>query len=323
MLSKNNKPIAISPSRNRKTGNPLEILRSNQNPTIRRLAGLRNHRRRRAAGVILVDGARESLRGIAAGFRLLGFYEPVSSDAGPGVEETEPLQQTDDLQRVRAHAIEHGVYRGVAPKLFPKICYGEAADRCLAELEAPGDTLADLPALPPGLILVLDQVEKPGNLGAIFRSADAAGVSAVLLSECPSDRFNPNAIRGSLGAVFTVPSAKGSQSEIADFLALNVDEVLAMRVEGSHSLYQTNLRADGPRGRIAVVLGSESDGLGDRWEVWQKKPDAGQSALPEDKITGIHLPMAGQIDSLNVSVSAALLAFECVRQRSQASPDSS
>ncbi|EMI42790.1 TrmH family RNA methyltransferase [Rhodopirellula sp. SWK7] len=287
----------------------MEILRSSQNATIRRLVGLRNNRRRRAAGVVLVDGARETLRAIESGMRLLGFYEQVDGEALP-------VEGGPELREVRSHAIEAGVYRGVTRELFSKVCYGEADDRCLAEFAHPGDSLSDLPTLKPGLVLVLDRVEKPGNVGAIFRTADGAGISAVLLCDCPSDRFNSNAIRGSLGAVFTVPSASGTASEIADFLSKQVDEVFAMRVEGSTSLYTVNLRADGPRGRNAVIMGSEADGLGQRWQTWQKPNDSAGSSSSEVSIPGIHLPMAGRVDSLNVSVSAALVLFEAVRQRS-------
>lgn len=286
----------------------MEILRSSQNATIRRLVGLRSNRRRRAAGVILVDGARETRRAVEAGLVLRGFFEQVDADG-------HAVTNGIDGEFVRSHASAAGVYRGVVGELFSKICYGEAADRCVAEFDAPGDGLADLPPLGPGLILVLDGVEKPGNVGAVFRTADATGVSAVLLSDCPGDRFNANAIRGSLGAVFTVPSAAGSQQEISEFLAREVDDVFAMRVEGSQSLYDVSLHSTGPHGRIAVVLGSEADGLGERWQRWPNTANADCTDAGGCPITGIHLPMAGRVDSLNISVSAAVVAFESVRQR--------
>ncbi len=306
--AKNNKSNRFSPSSQPERPITLEILRSSQNATIRRLIGLRNNRRRRAAGVILVDGARETRRAIESGRELLGFFEQVDAAQRPVLNGT-------DLQLIREHAIRAHVYRGVVADLFAKICYGEAGDRCVAEFAVASDSLADLPELPPGLILILDQVEKPGNIGAVFRTADAAGVAAVLLSDCPSDQFNSNAIRGSLGAVFTIPAATGSQAEIAGFLADQVDEVWAMRVEGSRSLFETDLSASGPRGRIAVILGSEADGLGNRWQTWQKNDVSSASPSTQQVIGGIHLPMAGRVDSLNVSVSAAVLAFEAVRQR--------
>lgn len=277
----------------------MEILRSAQNTTIRRLISLRNNRRRRAAGVILVDGARETLRGIESGLKLNAFFEPVDA-AGNCVGEL------DGLAESRQHAIHLGVHRGVSPELFAKVCYGEAQQRCVAEFATPADRISDLPPPQPGLILVLDRVEKPGNVGAIFRTADAAGVAAVLLCDCPSDRFNSNAIRGSLGAVFTVPSASGSQDEINHYLMQHTEQVFSMRVEGATSLYSTDLTSRS----IAVVLGSEAEGLADRWQHWGELPD-------RREVIGVKLPMNGFVDSLNVSVSAAIVAYEANRQRSQ------
>ncbi|WP_231603102.1 TrmH family RNA methyltransferase [Neorhodopirellula pilleata] len=259
---------------------------------------MRNHRRRRAAGVVLVDGARETLRAMESGLNLRGFYEPVDDSGEFSVE-------VDGLTDARRRAIELGKHRGVIREVFAKMCYGEAMQRCVAEFDAPGDRLADLPPLQPGLILVLDRVEKPGNLGAVFRSADAAGVAAVLLCDCPSDRFNSNAIRGSLGAVFSVPSASGTQVEVNEYLTQHVSRVAAMRVEGAGSLFEFDFRCD----QVAVILGSEADGLGERWMTW------GPPNEPR-LVDAVKLPMAGQVDSLNVSVSAAIVAYEAVRQRS-------
>jgi TrmH family RNA methyltransferase len=274
----------------------LEILRSAQNATIRRLISLRNHRRRRAAGVVLVDGARETLRAIESGMHLQAFFEPVDG-AGRFIGDV------DGLDEARQKAIDQGVHRAVSQDLFAKVCYGEAQQRCVAEFDTPTDRIADLPP-PSGLILVLDRVEKPGNVGAIFRTADAAGVSTILLCDCPSDRFNFNAIRGSLGAVFTVPAASGSQDEVNAYLDRYADRVFGMRVEGAISLYENDLRT----GVVAVIVGSEADGLADRWQQW------GQGAKRQ-AVVGVKLPMTGFVDSLNVSVSAAIVAYEANRQR--------
>lgn len=293
---------------------PMEIIRSPQNPTIRRLVQLRKHRRRRAAGVVLVDGARETLRAIEAGLTLRAYFEPVDDFALPSVPSGDPsdFQSTgnerSDVESgaVRSAAIAAGVYCGVSKGVFEKIGYGDASRGCVAEFTAPGDRIIDLPNPSPGLILVLDRVEKPGNVGAIFRSADAAGVAAVLMCDCPSDRFNSNAIRGSLGAVFTVASASGSIDEVNDYLSRHVDQVFAMRVEGACSLHETDLRGT----CVAVILGSEADGLADRWRQW------GPADRRSD-VTGVKLPMTGLVDSLNVSVSAAIVAYEALRQRSK------
>ncbi|MEO9935490.1 RNA methyltransferase [Rhodopirellula bahusiensis] len=273
----------------------METIRSLQNAAVRRIVSLRRSRKRRAAGVVLVDGPRESLRAIEAGLKLAAFYE-IESKASDSANQSEMPEQAV----ARRHAMDAGVHRWVTADVFRKIAYTASTDRCVAEFVAPDDSLEQLAnhsSFNDGLILVLDRVEKPGNLGAVFRSADAAGVSAVLLSDCPSDRFNPNAIRGSLGAVFTVPSASGSGSDVSSFLQTHGYRVAAMRVEGSRPLFEFDLR-----GKVAVVLGSEADGLAGRW--------AGDSVEP------VALPMAGHVDSLNVSVSAAVVAYETVRQRS-------
>ena len=268
------------------------MIRSPQNATIRRLAGLRNHRRRRASGSMLVDGPRETLRAIEAGIELMGFYEPWNESegwqAGP-----------PELLRVREHAREKKCHRGVQDQAFAKIKYGEGSERCVAEMKVPVRHFEGLPSPPQGLILVLDGIEKPGNIGAVFRTADAAGVEAVLLSDCPCDVFNPNAIRASLGAVFTVPLAAGTADQVADWLLRWKISVLAMRVEAADSLYESQLA-----GPVAVILGSEANGLGDRWKQ-----------LGGHRVSGLVLPMSGRVDSLNVSVSAAVVAYEALRQR--------
>ena len=148
------------------------------------------------------------------------------------------------------------------------------------------------------LVLILDQVEKPGNIGAIFRSADAADVDAVLLCES-GDAFNPNAIRSSLGAVFHVACASGSEVELADFLVRHHVHVLAARVESSDSLWTTDLRRP-----TAIILGSEAEGIGNRWQEINGEP-----------VQGIHIPIAGNVDSLNAANSAAVIAYEARRQR--------
>lgn len=287
----------------------LEIIRSSRNAAIRRLLTLRNNRRRRAEGAVLVDGARETLRAIESGLTLRAFYEPVNASG-------DTLIDVDGIEAARQHASEIGVHRGVSTELFAKICYGDAQQRCVAEFTATDDSVTNMGPPPPGVILVLDRVEKPGNIGAVFRTADAAGVAAVLLCDCPSDRFNSNAIRSSLGAVFTVPSGSGTQAEVNEYLSRYVDDVYSMRVEGASSFYDADLRAD----RVAVILGSEADGLGDRWLHFGQTTAASQSdssSLENDSrlIQAVKLPMAGRVDSLNVSVSAAIVAFEAVRQR--------
>lgn len=192
--------------------------------------------------------------------------------------------------------------------VYERIAFGNHSSGCVAEFSAPDCSVDKLtqdlePCDSHVFFLVIDGVEKPGNVGAIFRTADAAGVNAVLLSDCRTDAFNPNAIRGSLGAVFTVPFAVGSQEEIKGFLSSRVQHVYSMRVEASQLLWQTELCE-----RVAVVIGSEAQGLGERWKQWDC------DGVTRD-VAGITIPMAGVLDSLNASVAAALVSFEAARQR--------
>lgn len=283
----------------------MTVIQSPKNPTVKRLISWRNHRRRRAAGVVLVDGPREAWRAVEAGWNLRAFYEPVDPDGRPLAMRA---AFASEIECLRAAAVRSDRHVGVVPGVFEKLRYGDLQSPCLVELDARASKLADLPEDLHGLILVLDGVEKPGNLGAVFRSADAAGVSAVILSDCPGDVMNPNAIRGSLGAVFTVPHAAATAHDVAEFLHRRHFRTLAMRVEGASELFDQSLLGD-----VAVVLGSEADGLGDRWPA-SVLPAAGDASA----ITAVALPMRGRVDSLNVSVSAAIVAFESVRQRSAA-----
>lgn len=144
--------------------------------------------------------------------------------------------------------------------------------------------------------LVLDRMEKPGNLGAVMRTADAAGVTAVLLSDPVSEMWNPNAIRSSLGALFRVPMAVGSAKQIQNWLAERSVAIYTARVDGELSHTAPKYESC-----VSIVIGSESSGLGENWI--------------RDDITAIRIPMHGAIDSLNASVSMSIILFEVLRQR--------
>lgn len=276
--------------------NPV-VLRSPANPTIRHLVRMRDNRARRRAGRLLVDGWRETAQALDAQFELCGVYLPESCSFQP--------EQSDDpqIRHVLALATDRQAIHLVSEPLMEKIAYGQSHRGVVAEFVQPVTSLSalDLPNQP--LILVLDQIEKPGNLGAIFRSADAAGVDAILLCDC-QDLFNPNAIRNSQGSVFHIPSAAGDQQAISEFLMERGIRPLAARVESATPLWQTDLT-----GPLAIILGSEAKGLGSRWK-----------SLGHQAIDGIRIPMLGKVDSLNVSVSAAVIAMEARRQRLQAGP---
>jgi TrmH family RNA methyltransferase len=147
------------------------------------------------------------------------------------------------------------------------------------------------------LVAVLEGVEKPGNLGAVLRSADAAGVSAVIVADGRTDLYNPNAIRASLGTIFTMPLCEAAGGDVLAWLRERRFSILAARVNGAVPYTAVDYR-----GPTAIVLGSEAAGLSSIWTG--------------DDIQAVRLPMLGAADSLNVSTAAAVLFYEALRQRS-------
>ena len=186
----------------------------------------------------------------------------------------------------------------VSRSLYEKIAYREGTEGIVAVMRARQMRLEDLQPSPAPLILVLEGVEKPGNLGAVLRTADAAGVDAVLVCDPLTDLYNPNLIRASLGALFSVPTVACTSEEAFAWLSSRGIAVLTAQLQDSVLYYETDMVRS-----TALVFGTEDKGLSD---FWRNRADA-----------HIRIPMAGAMDSLNVSVSAAILAFEAVRQRKQ------
>jgi TrmH family RNA methyltransferase len=184
----------------------------------------------------------------------------------------------------------------VTEEVFEKLCYGERTAGVLAVAKTPQRSLAQLslPAAP--LVAVIEGVEKPGNVGAVLRSADGAGVDAVIIADPRTDLFNPNTIRASLGTVFDANVCTASTEETFAWLR-NLNLAIVAATPQAELLYsQANYRAG-----AAIVLGSEAEGLCDKWQ------DAG--------VIAVRLPMRGIADSLNVSATAAVLFYEAQRQR--------
>ena len=181
-------------------------------------------------------------------------------------------------------------YRGGTEGILAVVC-GSARDRSLEALDRAlsGDTSAPL-------IVVVESVEKPGNLGAMLRTADASGVSAVLICDPHTDLYNPNLIRASLGGVFTRNIAVCSSEEAIAWLKARGISILTAQLQDSELYYDTDMTRP-----TALVFGTEADGLTD---IWRRAADA-----------HIRIPMLGRIDSLNVSASMAVLCYEALRQR--------
>ena len=264
------------------------VIRSASNSRIRHIVRMRDNRARRKADSVLVDGWRETVRALDAGLVLTQLYVAESDQGQSRIPQT---YQAADKTTV------------VSNKLMEKISYGDSSRGVVAEFHRPHRSLDQLKLPETPLVLILDRVEKPGNVGAIFRCADAAGVDAVLLCES-ADPFNPNAIRNSLGSVFHVQSVGGSEKELAQFLNDRQIKPVAARVESANALWESDLS-----GPLAIIVGSEADGLGSRW----RSLILGESTQSE--IPGIQVPMMGRGDSLNVAISAAVICYEAQRQR--------
>ncbi len=257
---------------------------SAKNPHVRAAAALRDRHERDDAGVTLVDGARELVRALAG-----------------GAEIVEVFVDQDRLGFEGAGAVEEARRRGagivgVSGPVLDRLAYGDRAEGLVAVVRIPGTALVGLRLPADALVVVLEGVEKPGNLGAVLRTADAAGVDAVIAADPRTDLFNPNAIRASLGTIFAVPLAAGPSATVRDDLVGRGLRLVAARVDAGTPYTDVDLR-----GPVAVVLGSEADGLTGAW--------SGPGVLP------VRLPMLGVADSLNVSVTAAVLLYEARRQR--------
>ncbi len=260
---------------------PTETITSGQNPKIKELLALQEKSRlRREKGLFVVEGRREIGHCAAAGFRFRCAF--VCPDIF-GEETDSPLP--DGVQ----------VFE-VSRQVYEKIAYREGTEGILAEVEIPARSLETLSTGPDPLVVVLEGVEKPGNLGAVLRSADAAGADAVIICDSGTDLYNPNLIRASIGAVFTRQVVTATSEEAIAWLKERGIRIFTAQLQDSSLYYETDFR-----GPSAIVMGTEATGLTDRW---REAADA-----------HIRIPMLGSLDSLNVSVSAAILLFEAVRQR--------
>ncbi len=259
---------------------------SPSNPRVTAAARLRDRRERDRRGLTLVDGAREVGRAVAAGVEVQEAF------VCPAL-----VRSADAKQAVRALETLGRPVWTVSEPAFAKVAFGDRSDGVVAVVHPPASDLAGL-ALPANpLVVVLERVEKPGNLGAILRSADGAGADAVIVADPGTDLYNPNAIRASLGTIFSVPVAAAAADEVRAFLRHHEILVVAARLEAAEPPWHADLR-----GPVAIVLGSEATGLEGEW-------------ARDPSTVGVRIPMHGIADSLNVSVAAAILLYEARRQR--------
>lgn len=286
----------------------IETITSAQNRKVKELLTLvEKSKARSAAGLFVVEGQRELGHCLDAGFIpetlfICGEVMAVQNNAVNGAKTghlAENIEGKDGLDALIAKAEALNPRLGVVQIpafLYEKVAYRGSTEGIIAEVHSVPRSLEDLRLGERPLVMVLESVEKPGNLGAVLRSADAAGADAVIVCDPLTDIWNPNLIRSSVGAVFSVPVAVCTSADAIAFLKKRGIRIFTAQLQDSEWYYDTDMT-----GATALVMGTESTGL---TQAWRDSADA-----------HIKIPMLGRLDSLNVSVSAAVLLYEGVRQR--------
>ena len=248
------------------------IITSVQNARIKHVVALQQKSSlRREEGLFVVEGQREIEHCIACGYEIVELFV------------------RDGLDVERDHFV-------VTPQVYEKMAYRESTEGIIAVAKCKEHRLKDLHLKEKPLVVGIESVEKPGNLGAILRTAEAAGVDAVMVCDPLTDLYNPNLIRASIGGVFSVPVAVCNSKDCIAFLKEHKIRILTAQLQDSYDYYDYDMHE-----ATAIVTGTESTGL---TQQWREAADA-----------HIRIPMLGRLDSLNVSVSAAILMYEAVRQR--------
>ena len=269
------------------------IITSVQNPRIKQLLTLQQKSsERRKSGLFVVEGRRELQHCLDAGYEVERVF--VSSQFT--VHSSELPAAGNAAQPNSQFSILNSQFITVSPQVYEKMAYRGSTEGVIAIVRSRPLTLDDLQLPESPLVVVLESVEKPGNLGAVLRSADAARADAVIVCDPLTDLYNPNLIRASIGAVFTVPCVACSTEQCIAFLRDRDISILTAQLQDSHLYYDTDMT-----GPTALVMGTEATGLTQPWR--------------EAAAAHIRIPMLGRLDSLNVSVSTAILLFEAVRQR--------
>ncbi len=261
------------------------LITSLQNPRVKQVVALRDRRSRERSGLMRVEGFEELSLALASGAppREL-FFCPALFRAA------EQQKLAEEVCAAGGELIE------VSEPVFRKMAYREGPDGWLATFPTPGCELAELPLSQQPFVVVAEALEKPGNLGAILRTADAAGVDALVAAAARTDWGNPNVVRASKGALFTVPVAQASTEQTIRWLRRHALRIVVATPQAAQSYTDTDLR-----GAVAIVVGAEKQGVSRNW------------LEPADAL--VRIPMFGRVNSLNVSIATALLVYEVVRQR--------
>ena len=257
------------------------MITSLTNPHVKQAVKLRDGKKRREDGLFLIDGRREIQRAIESGIEIVRiFYYP----DGCSKEFTEKMYSCG------------AEMSDVSEAVLEKLAYGSRDEGAVAVAKRPVRTLDSLKVSNCPIIGVAEGVEKPGNVGALLRSADGAGLDALILADCKTDLYNPNAVRASLGTIFSVPVVETTSQAAVEWLTKKGIVIFAAIVDGAIEYSTADYRQP-----CAIVVGSEADGLTDVWRGANVQP--------------IYLPMNGIADSLNVSVTAGILFYYALAQR--------
>lgn len=261
----------------------MEQITSLQNTRIKNIVKLGKSKERKAQDLFILEGARELSLALSANYVLDSVFicpEIFAKSDYPTVLDSVPQSLKYE----------------VSAQVFHKIAYREGSDGLIALMKPKQHTLDNLKVNKEPFIIILEAVEKPGNLGAILRTADASKADAVIVCDPLTDVYNPNTIRSSVGCIFTVPTAFCTSEEALTWLKTNNITSFAAELKASEWYHEMDYRKGS-----AIIMGTEADGL---TSFWLNNADK-----------RIKIPMRGKIDSLNVSVSTAVITFEAMRQR--------
>jgi TrmH family RNA methyltransferase len=252
------------------------------NDRIKAVVRLRDRGERDRTGLTVVDGIREIGRALDAGIEVVQAFV------------CQALLQTEEARALAGRLGSATVT--TSERVQRKVAFGDRDEGIVAVVRQPAHTLAALPLPTEPLVVVLEGVEKPGNLGAVLRTADAVGANGLIAADPRTDLFNPNTVRASVGTVFTVPIAAATSEAAIAYLRTAGIRIIAARTDATAEYTSVDLT-----GPLAIALGSEADGLTGAWS--------------SQSVTAVRLPMRGFADSLNVSITAAVLLYEARRQR--------
>jgi TrmH family RNA methyltransferase len=261
--------------------NMHQLITSHHNPKIKSLLALEKPRERRKQCLFLIEGKKEISLALEARYKIGNAFF---------------CEELITVQEVKSMKIDDNLLIPVSREVFDRLARRENSGGIMAVAEHKVHGLEHIKLRENPLVLVLESVEKPGNLGAILRTADAAGIDAVVVCDPQTDFYNPNVIRSSLGCVFTCQIAPATSAETITWL-----------VKNNINIYCTYLRASNPYHKIdftkpsAIVMGTEATGLSEQWV--------------NNSTGNIIIPMSGKIDSMNVSAATAVVVFEARRQR--------